>query len=472
MKRRFFLKNVLMFTGGVLLSPVNRIFGRNASKLAPVTGRVTSKGKPLANVIVSDCYDAVATDKDGYYTITPHENASFIFVSTPSGHEFPEQESLARQYKQISSLSDNKADFEYKPLKRDDNTHHFIIWADPQVKNKKDVQMMMDESVPDVQKLVRDMPSQTLLHGICVGDIVWDNHDLFPEYCSAVKKMGIPFFQAIGNHDMDYRLGGDETSDATFKKYFGPTNYSFNRGKVHYIVLDDVYYLGVERTYKGYITPHQLEWMKKDLSFVPKDHLVIVCLHIPVHNSVENNKELYEILKPFVNTHIMSGHTHYNRNVMKEGIYEHNHGTVCGAWWTGPVCEDGTPDGYGVYEVNGTDLKWYYKSTGHDASHQLSLNVQKNETGEETLFVNVFNWDKQWKVEWWADDQPQGVLQNKPGLDPLAVKLMAGPQLPVARSFAEPKKTDHLFSVVLPAGYRKIKVQATDRFGNVYTASL
>jgi hypothetical protein len=157
---------------------------------------------------------------------------------------------------------------------------------------------------------------------------------------------------------------------------------------------------------------------------------------------------------------------------MKEGIYEHNHGTVCGAWWTGPVCEDGTPDGYGVYEVNGTDLKWYYKSTGHDANHQLSLNVQKNEAGEETLFVNVFNWDKQWKVEWWADDQSQGVLQNKPGLDPLTVKLMAGPQLPVARSFAEPKKTDHLFSVALPSGYRKVKVQATDRFGNVYTASL
>jgi hypothetical protein len=30
--------------------------------------------------------------------------------------------------------------------------------------------------------------------------------------------MGIPFFQVIGNHDMDYRMGGDETSDVTFKQ--------------------------------------------------------------------------------------------------------------------------------------------------------------------------------------------------------------------------------------------------------------
>jgi hypothetical protein len=472
MKRRYFLQNILMFTGGALLTPVSRIFGRTTKTFAPVSGRVTAKGKPLANVIVSDCYDAVLTDKNGFYTIAPNENASFIFVSTPSGYAFPQEESLARQYKPISSLTDSKADFEFKALGKDDTKHQFIIWADPQVKTKNDVQLMMDESVPDVQKLVKDMPSDTLLHGICVGDLVWDNHALFPEYCSAVKKMGIPFFQAIGNHDMDYRLGGDETSDATFKKYFGPTNYSFNRGKVHYIVLDDVFYLGKEREYKGYITPAQLEWMKKDLSFVPKDHLIIVSLHIPVHTGVENNKDLYEVLKPFPNAHIMSGHTHYNRNVIKEGIYEHVHGTVCGAWWTGPICEDGTPDGYGVYEVNGTELSWYYKSTGHDANHQMSLNVQKNDTGTEELFINVFNWDKAWKVEWWLDEQPQGRLENKPGLDPLAVKLMLGPQLPATRSFAEPKKTDHLFSVALPQGYKKIKVIATDRFGKQYTASL
>ena len=45
------------------------------------------------------------------------------------------------------------------------------------------------------------------------------------------------------------------------------------------------------------------------------------------------------------------------KNIIKNGIYEHNHGTVCGGWWTGPICEDGTPRGYGVYEVDGTTLK-------------------------------------------------------------------------------------------------------------------
>jgi hypothetical protein len=48
------------------------------------------------------------------------------------------------------------------------------------------------------------------VHGICVGDIVWDSHELFADYNKAVAEMGIPFFQVLGNHDMDYRLGGDE----------------------------------------------------------------------------------------------------------------------------------------------------------------------------------------------------------------------------------------------------------------------
>src|SRR5690606_10512362 len=130
-----------------------------------------------------------------------------------------------------------------KKLKKNDTKHHFIVWADPQVRTKADVKQMLETSVPDVQNLVKNMGEDALIHGITVGDIVWDNHKLIPDYTEAVKRMGIPFFQALGNHDMDYRQGGDETSDRSFKLNYGPTYYSFNRGKVHYVILDDVRYL-------------------------------------------------------------------------------------------------------------------------------------------------------------------------------------------------------------------------------------
>ena len=114
-------------------------------------------------------------------------------------------------------------------------------------------------------KTIKAQSAGTLLHGITVGDIVWDVHQLFDDYNKAVAQCGIPFFQVLGNHDMDYNKGGDEMSDKAFKTTYGPSYYSFNRGQVHYVVMDDVLYLGSDRNYKGSITQQQLDWLQKDL---------------------------------------------------------------------------------------------------------------------------------------------------------------------------------------------------------------
>jgi hypothetical protein len=433
-----------------------------------IAGRVTNKNKGISGVVISDGFNVVQTDSKGNYSLQINTLAKFIWVSTPAGYEFKTDSYLAKHYETLASV--NQLNFEVKPLKQNDNRHNFIIWADPQVKNKKDVEKMMATSVPDTKKMIASM-GNVPVHGICVGDIVWDNHELFDDYAKAVAQMGIPFFQVLGNHDMDYRLGGDETSDATFSKHFGPTYYSFNRGKAHYIVLDDVRYLGVERTYDGYISQAQLDWMAKDLQFVDKNALIIINLHIPVHNAVKNNADFYALLKDFPNVHIMSGHTHYNKNVIKDNVFEHNHGTVCGAWWTGPICEDGTPSGYGVYEVNGTDLKWFYQPTGLDRSEQIHLYVDEL-TNQKRLIANIWNWDPKWKVEYFLDGKSMGALPQEKAYDPLAVKLMKGDKLPAGRAFPEPKLNDHMFVTHFAPTVKKIKVVATDRFGIKYTADI
>ncbi|WP_316784369.1 calcineurin-like phosphoesterase family protein [Pedobacter frigiditerrae] len=431
-----------------------------------ISGSITSNGKGVANVVVSDGFNVVKTDKDGNYIIEVNTLAKFVWLSTPSGYEFKTDSYLAKHYQNASANA--KLNFELKALKQNDNKHNFIIWADPQVKNKKDVQKMMSESVPDTKKVIKSL-GNALVHGVCVGDIVWDNHELFVDYNKAVTEMGIPFFQALGNHDMDYRMGGDETSDKTFQEHYGPTYYSFNRGKAHYVVLDDVRYLGIERTYDGFISQAQLDWLAKDLQFVPKNALVILCAHIPIHNAVKNNEDLYKVLNGFTNVHFMSGHTHYNKNTIKNNIYEHNHGTVCGAWWTGPICEDGTPSGYGVYEVNGTDLKWYYQPTGLERTNQLRIYVDEL-TNQKRLIVNVWNWDPQWKVEYFLDGKSLGEMEIHKGFDPMSVTLFKGDKLPMGRTFAEPKMTEHLFVAHFEPSIKKVKVVATDRFGEKFIA--
>jgi hypothetical protein len=468
MDRRKFIQSVGLLTGSAFIA-------LKANALSPlgiaetITGRVTDGKKGVKNVAVSDGFSVVLTDAKGNYSLTPNAKATSIFMSTPAGYEFKTDYNVARQYENIGDK--NSFDFKLQPLKRKDDNHHFIIWADPQVKNKKDVKQMMDTSVPDTIETIKSLGKDALVHGICVGDIVWDNHELFPDYNAAVAQMGIPFFQALGNHDMDYRMGGDETSDATFKKVYGPTYYSFNRGKTHYVVLDDVRYLGTEREYDGYIAEDQLAWLKQDLQYVDKNALLIINLHIPVYNQVKNNKDFYVLLAGFKNVHIMSGHTHYNANNLSNGVFEHNHGTVCGGWWTGPICGDGTPRGYAVYEVNGAEMKWYYKSTGLPAENQLSLYVEKL-TDQMRLIANVWNYDPQWQVEYLLDDKRMGPLPKEIGYDPLAVTLYKGDQLPAGRHFVEPTQTDHLFVTHFDLSVKKVKVEVTDRFGNKYTSEV
>jgi hypothetical protein len=395
-----------------------------------------------------------------------------LFISTPAGYEFINEKGIARHYRLLQDTISNKGvDFELTRLNKNDEEHEFIIWADPQVKNANDVQKMMGETVPHVQNIVTSAGVDTLMHGITVGDIVWDELKLFAEYNKAVEQMKIPFFQCLGNHDMDYRKGGDETSDDTFQKTYGPTYYSFNRGQVHYVVMDNVRYLGKEREYDGFIQQNQLDWLQKDLSFVPKEKLVVLCLHIPVHSGTKNRDALYALLQDR-NVHIMSGHTHYNVNAIQGNIYEHNHGAVCGAWWTGTICEDGTPCGFGVYKVKGTELSWHYQSTGKPAAHQMKIHTSDYSASEKQIIVNIWNHDPAWKTEYWVDGVSKGALESFEGFDPLAYTNMLGPDLPKPRGFAEPKKTKHLFKTMVPASTREIKVVATDRFGKQYTETV
>ncbi|HVK97348.1 MAG TPA: calcineurin-like phosphoesterase family protein [Flavisolibacter sp.] len=467
MQRRRFLQSLAWLTGGLLITrctPAKDLGERSRI----LKGSVLSNGKGVANVVVSDGYNVVVTDKRGRYEFPVHKGAVSVFVSIPSGHAFVNKKNIAKHYHLLNAENVKKAlDFNLTPLSSNDDEHQFIIWADPQVRNKTDVAKMMAQTVPDVQRLVASTAPGTLIHGITVGDIAWDDLTYFSDYSTAVEKMGIPFFQCLGNHDMDYNLGGDETSDKTFQKTFGPTYYSFNRGQVHYVVMDDVRYLGKEREYDGYIQPHQLEWLKKDLSLVPSDKLIVLSVHIPVHNSVKNNAELYQILEGR-QVHIMSGHTHYHVNIIKDNIYEHNHGTVCGAWWTGAICGDGTPNGYGVYKVKGKELSWHYQSTGKTAEHQMSIYANNVNSSEKQVLVNIWNYDPEWKTEYWVDGVNKGALEQIEGFDPIAYATLLGPDLPNQRAFAEPKKTNHLFKAIIPATAKEIRVVATDRFGKMY----
>lgn len=450
-------------------------------------GKISAAGKGVAGVAVTDGFNVTVTDRSGNYELLSNKTAEFVYISVPAGYQFANEKGIAKFYMPV--VTDNnsfKADFNLEKLTVDDTSHCFVVWADTQMISEKDVELLKAQTVPDLQQLVAGYPKQTLFHGIGCGDLVWDKFELFEGYKQAIAATGVPFFNVIGNHDMDLDARTDELSARTFKQQFGPTYYSFNRGAVHYVVLDDVFFIGTAKQYIGYITENQLQWLEQDLALVKPGTTVVVSLHIPTNTGaakrnkkeaelgsvVANRKQLYKILAPY-QVHFMSGHTHFNDTWEQDNMMEHNHGTVCGAWWTGPVCGDGTPNGYGVYEVNGNDIKWYYKSTGLPKIHQLRVYGKgKAKEFPDEITANVWNWDAKWKVEWVEDGVVKGAMEQRVALDPLAVELYAGPELPKKHKFVEPTLADHIFFAKPSVNAKKIEVKVTDRFGNSYTESI
>ncbi|TWI85529.1 3',5'-cyclic AMP phosphodiesterase CpdA [Lacibacter cauensis] len=491
MKRKDFFKLFGFAATGLALPPlatkaaVNEQSLQQPVKPVTVTGKVIANGKGIAGVAVTDGTSIVLTDKNGNYTLEAAAGAEFVYISLPAGYAFPNEKKMATFYKTIDTKTENfVADFTLEKLTVDDSKHCFVVWADTQMISEKDVELLKTQSVPDLQQLVESYPTGTLFHGIGCGDLVWDKFELFKGYKEAIAATGVTFFNVIGNHDMDIKTARtDEWSAETFKKEFGPTYYSFNRGKIHYVVLDDVFFIGTAKKYIGYITENQLSWLEQDLKNVSKGSTVVVSLHIPTDtgaarrykkeaelgSNVSNREQLYKILADY-KVHFMSGHTHFNDVWEKENMMEHNHGTVCGAWWTGPVCGDGTPSGYGVYEVDGNELTWYYKSTGLPKEHQVTV-FEKGRSKDypDEIIANVWNWDSKWKVEWFEDGAAKGAMEQRVAFDPLAVELYSGPELPKKHKFVEPTLADHIFFAKPSAGAKEIEVKVTDRFGKVYS---
>ncbi|MDX1548346.1 MAG: calcineurin-like phosphoesterase C-terminal domain-containing protein, partial [Rhodothermales bacterium] len=219
---------------------------------------------------------------------------------------------------------------------------------------------------------------------------------------------------------------------------------------------------------------------------------VVVFLHIPVHstaslrrgeavpsprNAVTNREALYRLLEPYA-AHVISGHTHESEHVFEGGIHEHVCGAACGAWWSGPICYDGTPNGYAVYEVRGEDVRWRYQATGHDPAYQMRVyDLRMHAPGTDgaargPVVANVWDWDPAWSVVWYEDGEPRGPMERRTGTDPLSERLHRGSDLPERRSWVDPVPTDHLFHATPAPAARTLRIEATDRFGRVYTVTV
>lgn len=478
--RRQFLEASAFAAAGLVLSP------RLLRAAAPirVRGRVLSGSQGLAGVSVSDGLQVVVTGPDGHFELITDAARKYVMVSPPRGYDFPVQPAgTFRLFERLApdARGEQAVRFDLPRLRTNDTHHGLIVLGDPQTQDRDEMGRFHAETVPDVIETLKgfgDLP----MFGVTNGDIMYDDLSLYPEYERAVTRMGIPFAQVVGNHDLDQKVAGDGASTATFERHFGPRYYSFNRGEFHYVLLDDVFWHG--SGYIGYVTEDQLQWLAADLARVEKGAPVLVFMHIPVMPTyfarqgtrpentilVTNREPLLRLLEPY-NAMIVSAHVHENDHFLHgTRLREWNIGTSCGAWWTGDICYDGTPNGYGILDVTGSSLRWLYKATGKGPGYQFKVHPRGTDaSAPDEVVANIWNWAPDWTVTCYVNGERQGPMARRTGLDPDSVVQHTGPDLPKKRGWIDPVRTSHLFYAPVPADAREVVVEAKDPWGGVYT---
>lgn len=444
-----------------------------------VKGRVLdNENHPVAGVVISDGTHFTETSCDGIYYLPANlASSKYVTISTPADYEISSDKGIACGfYAQLTTGEKvNQRNFTLKKRTSTSDQFTYIAISDPQVKNITQLSRFQNETVSDLKNYAIENAGREIL-GMTLGDNVFDAMGLFPSYKSSVSSLGITMFHTIGNHDFDLNYNDRHNTtdplsnyaEQNYELFFGPTDYSFNVGHVHVVTMKSTDYFKGKNYYTRFTT-EQLEWLKKDLSYLKPGSLVFLNLHVPTSNqssdgNISNATELMHILKDY-RVHIFAGHTHFYENVeVSPAIYQHNIGAACGAWWAGDVNRDGSPNGFLIVDVNGDEVKWHYKATGKNLNYQFRV-YKPGEFATQAGYVVVNFWDcdGQCRVNWYEDGVLKGGMEQFSDEDQDFVTM---------NGRAKGYQTLHLFRAKPSTGAQNITIEVTNRFGEVYKENI
>ena len=478
-------------------------------------GKKQRREAGLPGVSVSNGQEVVQTDEKGYYEIGL-KDGQLLFVIKPTGYTVALDSLNKPQFYYIHKPS-GSPELKYagsSPTGELPKTINFamtaveepddftaLIFGDPQPYTLEEVDFFDRGIVSEVEGI------QDVAFGLSLGDLVGDDLSLFGPYAKAVAKVGLPWYNVMGNHDQNYDVESDEFADEAFEANFGPSAYAYNVGKVHFIVIDDILWPDPrdQQGYWGGLRSDQMDFLRNDLKFVPKDHLIVISMHIPLAEEGdsfrdEDRQEIFDLLADFPHTLSLSAHTHLQKQDLfykKDGWrqdkphHHYNVGTTSGDWYKGTLDEkgipvstmrDGTPKGYALINFEGNQYKIRYQVAGKSSDYQMEIFapkvLEKDKRTTAGIFVNFFMGSEgdevlikvdegEWKPANKVEDYDPAYLVDLYQWD-VTEELIDG------RRPSNPAASKHLWRGGIPAGLAAgehlIQIQATDRFGQVHTA--
>ena len=506
-----------------------------------VYGIVSSAGVGVENVVVSDGAEVTVTNEKGIYQLKSAKKWGYVFISVPSGYEVPSVGVLPQFHRALKNSADvvERADFKLEKVDGQDSYKIFML-GDMHLANRTGDLGQFAQFTSDLTDYMTRHKGEKM-YALTLGDMTWDlywylNSYYFPQYLNTVNSQikNLQIFHTMGNHDNDFQTRSDYDAAVKYVDQICPTYYSFNIGKVHYVVMDDIdcsSYDGTDsRNYVKSLSAEQLDWLAKDLSHVAKTTPVVVAMHAQVfypttsgfkidHDQV-NTLRLFDILDGYT-VRFVTGHTHKLFNVTPDApivdghnFREYNSGSVCASWWWSGnltpgihIGTDGTPGGYGIWDVTGTDFQCLYKSTGWPEEYQfrsydlnnvhfsmadvplmpsdISASVKNAymqyvnaypQNNDNEVLINIWNWNSDWTLSVVDENRKTLPYTEVWAYDPLhiaalSVKRFNNAGLKSTPSFITDKFT-HFFKVKADDADTDLVITVKDEFGNEWTENM
>lgn len=504
-----------------------------------VFGLVSSEEGPVANVVVSDGTEVTVTDDKGIYELKSAKKWGYVFISVPSGYEVAAEGVFPQFYQTLKGAADVVEQKDFKLTKVDgQDRYKLFLLGDMHLANRTNDAAQFTQFTTDLNAYMAQHSGQKM-YALTLGDMTWDlywykNNYALPQYRETINRQvkNLQIYHTMGNHDNDFMTTSDYDAAVKYVDCIGPTFYSFNIGQVHYVVMDNIdcsAYDGTDsRNYVKKLSNEQLKWLAKDLAYVDKSTPLIVAMHAQIykptstgfafdHDSANTEAPLaaldgYEV-------HFVTGHTHKVYNITPDDdvvkgrdIHEHNSGAICASWWWSGnltpgvhVSIDGAPGGYAIWDIDGTDFAWLYKSTGWPEEYQFRSydlnnvsfsmddvpNIPSNvliqlaykkyvnaypENSDNEVLIKIWNWNSNWELS--VVDERGKTLEYTPvwAYDPLHIAALSVPRFNNSGITSTPsfvtESATNFFKVKADDADVDLTITVKDEFGHTWTEEM
>ena len=504
-----------------------------------VFGLVSSEEGPVANVVVSDGTEVTVTDDKGIYELKSAKKWGYVFISVPSGYEVAAEGVFPQFYQTLKGAADVVEQKDFKLTKVDgQDRYKLFLLSDMHLANRTNDAAQFTQFTTDLNAYMAQHSGQKM-YALTLGDMTWDlywykNNYALPQYRETINRQvkNLQIYHTMGNHDNDFMTTSDYDAAVKYVDCIGPTFYSFNIGQVHYVVMDNIdcsAYDGTDsRNYVKKLSNEQLKWLAKDLAYVDKSTPLIVAMHAQIYKPTStgfafdhdsaNTEALLAALDGY-EVHFVTGHTHKVYNITPDDdvvkgrdIHEHNSGAICASWWWSGnltpgvhVSIDGAPGGYAIWDIDGTDFAWLYKSTGWPEEYQFRSydlnnvsfsmddvpNIPSNvliqlaykkyvnaypENSDNEVLIKIWNWNSNWELS--VVDERGKTLEYTPvwAYDPLHIAALSVPRFNNSGITSTPsfvtESATNFFKVKADDADVDLTITVKDEFGHTWTEEM